>query len=102
MAEPPEAGPESWYVPQRGPMLAAAAVPLALMALLAVAGRFYEARLAPRRHAPVTFPAPGIESYVHDGMLDPDRARPGPAPDAALAAAKRAVVADGLPGWPAR
>lgn len=103
MAEPAETGPEGWQVPQRLPMIAAAAVPLALLALLGFAGHVYDARLAPLQRQSVTaFPAPGIETFIHDGGLHPERPKPRPAPDPAVESAKRAVAGEGLPGWPAR
>ncbi|WP_156678106.1 hypothetical protein [Sphingomonas profundi] len=90
--------PEGWRVPQRPAMIAAAVVPAALLALVALAGWAYEREIAPRRHAPITtFPAPGIETFVHDGAGDPPRPEPRRAADPRLAAAKRAVAAG---GWP--
>lgn len=102
MAERADDGPEGWRVPQRVPMIAAAAVPLGLLALLSLAGRFYELRLAPPHPAATAFPAPGIETFLHDGVRHPAAPQPKPAPDPAIAAAKRLVIAEGLPGWPAR
>lgn len=101
MADRPEAAPEGWQVPQRAPMIAAALVPLVLLAALLGLGHLYDVRLRPQTHVAVqTFPAPGIDTYIHDGGRDPERPRPHPAPDPAVERAKRAVAAQGLAGWP--
>lgn len=100
MAERPDAEPEGWHVPQRAPMIAAAVLPLLLLVLLAIAAHVYATHWeGERNRAPKIFPAPGIESYIHDGPLDPDRAPARPAPDPAIVAAKRAVVTQGIAGW---
>jgi hypothetical protein len=93
MADDPS---EGWAVPQRVPMIAAIAIPLTLLIVLIAAGWFYRHDLAPRRHPPVTvFPAPGVETYVHDGARDPVRSVATPTPDPRIDAAKRAIVAQG-------
>lgn len=95
--------PEGWQVPQRPAVIAALAVPAGLLALLLVAGHFYARDVQPLHRQPIeTFPAPGIETYIHDGALDPHRPRPARPRDPAIAAAKRAVAAQGLAGWEAR
>ena len=101
MAERPEAEPEDWRVPQRAPMIAAVAIPLGLLGAVALAGHFYGSRIAPARAERVTpFPAPGIETYVHPGARDPHLPPAPHRPDPAIAAAKRAIVRDGMAGWP--
>ena len=92
--------PEGWRVPQRPAMIGAVAVPLVLLIVLLIAGRFYDARLRPQHRQPVTsFPAPGIETHTHDGQGDPPRVLPKRGLDPRIEAAKRAVVADGIAGW---
>lgn len=99
MAEPQ---PENWTVPEVKPLGVALATLGMLIAVLLLAGWFYRQRIEPKRQQPVrTFPAPGVETFTHDGAHDPDRLRlPLPA-DPAVEAAKRQVVAEGLPGWSA-
>lgn len=83
-------------MPQRTPALAAIGLLSVIATLLVLAGHVYDTHIAPRHRAPVsTFPAPGVETYVHDGALDPERPRPHATVDPALAAAERAVVAEG-------
>ncbi len=90
--------PEGWRVPQRIPMIAAIAIPLGLALVLLLAGWFYDRDLAPTHRAPMhSFPAPGLETFVHGGGRDPHGATAHPAPDPRLDAAKRAIVAQ---GWP--
>jgi hypothetical protein len=90
--------PEGWQVRQRPAMIAAVMIPLVLLLVVTVAGWFYCRDLAPARRAPVTtFPAPGIETYSHDGAGDPQRPLPPTKADPRLDAAKRATVAQ---GWP--
>lgn len=87
---------ETWRVPQRAPAIAAVALLVLVAVLLLLAWRVYARDIAPKRHAPTTtFPAPGIETFVHDGVRDPERPRATPTPDVTLTAAKRAVVAEG-------
>jgi hypothetical protein len=89
--------PEGWQVPQRRAMIAAVTIPVTLLALVAAAGWLYERDFAVRHHPVTPFPAPGVESYVHDGALDPVRPAPTRRTDAQVDAAKQAVVAA---GWP--
>jgi hypothetical protein len=89
--------PEGWQVPQRRAVIAAIAAPLTLLALVAGAGWLYERDFAVRQRPVTAFPAPGVESYVHDGARDPERPELKPQRDAQVDAAKRAVVAG---GWP--
>ena len=98
-----ENAPEGWHVPQRPAMIAAVAVPLGLLVVLLAAGAWYDRSLRPQRIAPVhSFPAPGIETFAHDGLKDRGRRiRPAPA-DAAVTRAEAEVVAGGLPGWSVR
>ena len=91
---------EGWSVRHRPAMIAALAVPCGLAALLFAAGWFYERDLRPGARQPVTpFPAPGLETFVHDGARDPHRPLPPVRRDARIAAAKRAVAAGSLTGW---
>ena len=95
--------PEGWHVPQRPAFIAAVAVPLVLLIVVAAAGRLYDRHLRPAHRQPVTtFPAPGVETFIHDGVRDPVRHPAPPAQDAAVAAAKRQVAAQGLADWSAR
>jgi hypothetical protein len=94
--------PEGWRVPQRVAFIAAAAVPMVLLAALLLAGRLYDDRLRPAHRQPVTtFPAPGVETFIHDGGHDPHRPAPRARADAALVSAKQQVVAGGLSNWAA-
>jgi len=103
MDERPEAEPEGWSVRHRPPLIAAVAVPAVLAALLMGAGWLYDRELRPSTRQPVTpFPAPGLETFIHDGTQDPHRQPARVEPDAQLAAAKHAVVADGIAGWERR
>lgn len=96
----PDDAPERWRVPQRPFFIAGALLPLALLAAVIIAGRAYDAHLRPAHRAPVTtFPAPGVETFIHDGRADPIRSTRPTATDPAIAAAKRRVVVDGVPGW---
>lgn len=88
--------PESWDVPQRRAMIVAVSVPVALLAMLFLAGRLYDRDLRPQHLRPVTaFPAPGLESAVHDGGGDPHRIPDSARGEPAVEAAKRDVVAEG-------
>lgn len=99
MAEQDDA-PEGWEVRHRPALIAAVAMPAVMLALLLVAGHFYDADLRPKTWRPiVTQPAPGLETYIHDGGKDPHRPHRVARPDPSIAAAKRAVAAEGLPGW---
>jgi len=87
--------PEGWHVPQRPAMIFAVAAPLTLLAVAAGAGWLYDRDLAPKRGPVTPFPAPGVESFVHDGGNDPVRPASKPKRDAPVEAAKRAIVANG-------
>lgn len=94
---------EGWHAPQRLPIIAAAATLAALLGALLLAAWYYDNTLRPQRRAPVTtFPAPGIDTYTHDGVEDPIRPRPTPRVDPAVTAATRAVLAEGIAGWEPR
>lgn len=100
MDERREAVPEGWSVRHRPAVIAALAVPLVLAVLLIVAGWFYDRDLRPTIRQSVTpFPAPGLETFIHDGAQDPYRPRSPVKPDPAIATAKRAIVRDGIVGW---
>ena len=100
MDERPAAAPEGWHVRHRPAVIAGLATPLALVVLLLVTGWLYDRHLRAKTQQPVTtFPAPGLETFIHDGTKDPYRLQRKPQPDAAVTAAKRAVVADGIAGW---
>jgi len=100
MDERPAAAPERWDVRHRPALIAGLATPVVMLALLLVSGWLYNRNLRPRTQQPVTaFPAPGLQTFIHDGVEDPYRLRPRTRPDAQVAAAKRAVVADGIAGW---
>lgn len=90
---------EGWRVRQRPALIAGIATPLALLGLLMLGARFYDASIRPERRPVTTFPAPGIETFVHDGAKDPDRPQRRVATDQRIEAAKNAIVRDGLPGW---
>lgn len=97
MAEPE---PEGWAVPMVKPLAAAGATLGMLLAMLTLAGWVYHKHLQSHRFQPLaTFPAPGVETFIHDGTRDVDRPPPPPRADADLEQAKRAVVAGGIPGW---
>ena len=104
MAEPgPDNAPEGWRVPQRIALITAVLVPLAMLAIVVAAGWVYNHRLHPPRRQPVTtFPAPGVETFIHDGAADPERPVTPPPVDPAIDAAKRRVAADGLADWQVR
>jgi hypothetical protein len=87
--------PEGWHVPQRRAMIFAAVAPLTLLAVVAGAGWLYRRDLAPHYAPVIPLPAPGIESFPHDGGNDPVRPAPQPKRDAPVEAAKRAIVAQG-------
>lgn len=89
--------PEGWQVPQRRAMIAAILAPVTLLVVVVGAGWLYEHGIKGQRPSVTPFPAPGIESYVHDGVRDPERPAPRAQHDARIGAAKRAIVAD---GWP--
>lgn len=92
--------PEGWRVPQRRGFIAMIAVPLALALAVFVSAQFYDRSIRPRHYQPVTpFPAPGVETFIHDGHGDPKRP-PAPRPaDPSIVAAKRDVVTSGVPNW---
>lgn len=95
-----ERGPEGWGVRHRPAVIAALATPTLLALLLFGAGRFYIRDLRPGTRQPVhTQPAPGLETYIHDGVRDPERPLPHPRADPRIEAAKRSVTRTGLPGW---
>lgn len=95
--------PEGWSVPQRTPAVAAVATIGFLVVMLLLAGWIYSRTLRPERRQPVTtFPAPGVETFIHDGARDPHRPARAVQPDPAIEAAKRQVVAEGLAGWDKR
>ena len=99
MAERDDA-PEGWGVRQRPAVIAALGVPTALVLALWAAAHFYNKDLRPATKALVhSFPAPGVETFIHDGGQDPERPRVVTHPDRAIQAAKRTVVADGLADW---
>ena len=92
----PDSVPEGWWVPQRRAMIVAASVPAVLLVVLLLAGRLYDRDLRPQHRQGVTaFPAPGLETAVHDGGGDPHRRGPVARADPAIEDAKRDVVADG-------
>ena len=100
MDERPAASPEEWHVRHRPALIAGLATPVVLLVLLLITGWLYNRNLRPLTQQPVTaFPAPGLQTFIHDGVEDPYRPRPRATPDAQVAAAKRAIVADGIPGW---
>lgn len=91
---------EGWSVAQRPLTIAALGVPVLLLTALLVAGWFYDRDLRPAAHRVVTtFSAPGVEAFIHDGTRDPHRPPTPPHVDRSVEAAKRAVVASGLPGF---
>lgn len=92
--------PEGWHVRHRPAVLAAATTPLILGLLLFGAGQLYVRKVKPATRQPVhVFPAPGLETYIHDGANDPKRVPPRLRRDGSIAVAKHAVVRDGLAGW---
>lgn len=103
MDEPPDddaRAPEGWDVRFRPAATAALALPLVLLIGLSAGGWYYMTQLHDRTHVAVTsFPAPGIETYIHDGVENPEVAAPRPRADPRLVAAERSVVATGLRGW---
>ena len=102
MTEDRNAEPEGWQVPHRLGLTAALAIPVALLALLIVAGFGYNRTIRPAPLQPVTtFPGPGVETFVHDGVEDPQRPHVRTQADPRVQAAKRAVVRDGLAEWTA-
>lgn len=95
MAEQDDAAPEGWQVPQGRALLAMLLIPLLLALAVWGSARVYDRRVKPRLYRDVaTFPAPGIETYIHDGESDPVRTPARPHADAAIEAAKRSLVAD--------
>lgn len=103
MDERPAAAPEGWSVRHKPAVIAAVATPLLLALLLVVAGWFYDRDLRPATRAPTTpFPAPGLETAIHDGARDPHRPPVVVEPDMQVRAAKRAVLAEGIAGWDRR
>lgn len=105
MAERPDEA-ESWTIGRRAGRIAgiaAVAIPAMLLGGVVLAGRFYDRDVRPETHRPITtFPAPGVETFIHLGALDPHRPAPHPRPDPAVVTAKQAVARDGLSGWTAR
>ena len=100
MDERPAAAPEDWEVRHRPALIAGLVTPAILLVLLLAAGWLYNRNLRPKTGQPVTaFPAPGLQTFIHDGVKDPYRPRLRDTQDAQIAAAKRAVVADGITGW---
>ena len=100
MTERINSAPEGWSVRHRPAVVAALLFPLVLAGLLIVAGWFYDRHLRPSTRQPVApFPAPGLETFIHEGAQDPHRPRAQPHAEARLAAAKRAVLRDGIAGW---
>lgn len=92
--------PEGWGVRHRPAVIAALATPMVLALLLFAAGRFYIRDLRPATRQPVHVqPAPGLETYIHDGVNDPERPPARPRADPRIKAAKRSVVRTGLAGW---
>jgi len=100
MDERPEEAAEGWSVRHRPAVIAGLATPVVLLVLLLVSGWLYNRELRPATRQPVTaFPAPGLQTFIHDGTQDPYRPRIKAQPDAQVMAAKRAIVADGIAGW---
>lgn len=88
--------PEGWAVRTRPAYIAAAVTPVMLLVGVLAAGWGYTKYLQPEtRQGVKPFPAPGIESYIHDGLGDPERVRPRTKTDAAVETAKRAAIAEG-------
>ena len=95
--------PEGWAVRQRVGMLAAVGTVATLVVLLIGAGMVYDRTLRPKTYQHhVPFPAPGLETLIHDGVKDPRAAAPSTTPDAGVAAAKRRILSNGLAGWERR
>ena len=93
---------EGWRVDAPRAARVAVLIPVLLLVFLSLASWLYFARLRPNRQRPfATFPAPGIETYVHPGVTDPVITVPRPVADARLRTATQEVVREGLPGWPA-
>ena len=91
---------EGWAVRHRPAVIAAVAVPCGLAACLFAAGWLYDRDLRPAARQPVTpFPAPGLETEIHDGARDPHRPLAPVRSDPRIAVAKRAVVGSGIAGW---
>lgn len=101
MGDASDDAPEGWRVRQRPAVIAAVATPVALFGLLMVAAHFYNKDVRPPQRPVTTFPAPGIETFIHDGVEDPNRPVRRVATDPRIAAAKRAVVRGGLAAWKA-
>lgn len=91
--------PEGWRVRQRPAMIAGIATPVVLLGSLLVAAHFYRKDLRPPPPLVTTFPAPGIETFIHDGAHDPQRPVRQGTTDLRIQAAKRAVVRDRPAGW---
>jgi len=94
---------ERWTIGRRAGRIAgiaAVAIPATLLAGVALAGWFYDRDIRPRTFQPVTtFPAPGVETFIHGGALDPHEPAVHPRPDPQVATAKRAIARE---GWRAR
>ena len=102
MTEGRASEPEGWQVRHRPALIAALAVPVALLTLLIAASFAYNRTIRPNTFQPVTtLPGPGLETFVHDGVEDPRRPAVRTRPDPQVQAAKRAVVREGLAGWEA-
>lgn len=103
MADANDDTPEGWGVRQKPALIAGLATPVLLLIALLVAGWFYDRDLRPKTQQPiVSFPAPGLETFVHDGVQDPQRPAGPATPLPAIEQAKRSVVSGGLVGWTSR
>lgn len=70
MAERPHR--QGWRVPLRMPVIATLGTLALLIVLLLIVGWVYRERIAPQRRQPIhSFPAPGIETYIHPGSAGP-------------------------------
>lgn len=102
MAERPDT-PEGWHVPQRPAVYGAAVTVATLLLLLSIAGYLYNHNLRQATwRAPTSLPSPGLDTAIHPGAGDPYVAARPVAPDPGIAAAKRRIAAQGLPGWESR
>lgn len=102
MGDETDDAPEGWRVRQRPAVIAGVATPIVLLGLLVFAAQFYDKDLRPSQRPRVTaFPAPGVETFIHDGVEDPNRRTRRIPTDPRIEAAERAVARDGLAGWEA-